>query len=81
MKESEVNKREDESPELGIVGAVISQTVSVEIAAKLLGIGRQTAYNLVRTGQLPGARRLGRRIIISRKAIDAFLEDEDQKST
>lgn len=38
-------------------------TVTVEQAAKLLGIGRSTAYELVRTGDLPSLR-LGRRIVV-----------------
>jgi excisionase family DNA binding protein len=38
-------------------------TVSVEIAAQLLGISRASAFRAVHRGQLP-AIRLGRRIII-----------------
>jgi len=49
-------------------------TMKVEEAARLLGIGRQTAYDLANQGKLPGALRLGRRIVVSRKQLDAFLE-------
>ena len=49
-------------------------TVNVEYAAQLLGIGRQTAYNLAKEGKLPGALRLGRRIVVSRKALEEFLD-------
>jgi excisionase family DNA binding protein len=35
------------------------QTITVEQAAVLLGIGRASAYQLARTGKLPGIRRLG----------------------
>ena len=56
--------------------AIESATLTVEEAAKLLGIGRQTAYDLARQMKLPGARRLGRRIVVARKALDAFLDDE-----
>jgi excisionase family DNA binding protein len=38
-------------------------TLTVEQAAKLLGIGRSTAYELVRTGDIPSLR-LGRRIVV-----------------
>jgi excisionase family DNA binding protein len=38
-------------------------TVTVEQAAKLLGIGRSTAYELIHTGDLPSLR-LGRRIVV-----------------
>ena len=50
-------------------------TMKVEEAAKYLGIGRQTAYDLANRGELPGAHRLGKRIIVSRKALEAFLEE------
>ena len=49
-------------------------TMTVEEAAALLGIGRQTAYDLAARGGLPGALRLGRRWVISRKVLDAWLE-------
>jgi len=49
-------------------------TLKIPEAAKLLGIGRQTAYELVARGQLPGAHRLGRRIVVSRKALLDFLD-------
>lgn len=38
-------------------------TLTVEQAAKLLGIGRSTAYELVHTGANPSLR-LGRRIVV-----------------
>jgi len=50
-----------------------SSTMKVEEAAQVLGIGRQLAYDLASQGKLPGARRLGRRIVVSRKALLDFL--------
>jgi excisionase family DNA binding protein len=38
-------------------------TLTVEQTAKLLGIGRSTAYELVHTGDIPSLR-LGRRIVV-----------------
>ena len=38
-------------------------TLTVEQAAKILGIGRSTAYELVHTGDTPSLR-LGRRIVV-----------------
>jgi excisionase family DNA binding protein len=38
-------------------------TLTVEETAKLLGIGRSTAYELVHTGDIPSLR-LGRRIVV-----------------
>ena len=42
-------------------------TMTVEEAAALLGIGRQTAYDLASQGKLPGLIKLGRRLVVSRK--------------
>lgn len=54
-----------------------SATIKVEEAAHVLGIGRQTAYNLAAQGKLPGALRLGRRIVVSKGALEKFLEARD----
>ena len=48
-------------------------TLKIEEAAKLLGIARQTAYDLANIGQLPGAIRLGKRWVVSKKALDEVL--------
>ncbi len=48
-------------------------TVSVTEAAKLLGIGRGTAYECVRTGELPSIK-LGRRIVIPKRALLALVD-------
>ena len=50
------------------------KTLTVVEAANILGIGRNTAYELARQDKLPGALRLGRRILVSRQALEAFLE-------
>ena len=49
-------------------------TIKVDEAARILGIGRQTAYELARQDKLPGALRLGRRIVVSRVQLEAFLQ-------
>jgi excisionase family DNA binding protein len=49
------------------------KTVTIEEAAKILGIGRSLAYDLAQSGELPGARKLGGRYIVSRAALLAFL--------
>lgn len=58
-----------------------SQTLSVEETAQVLGIGRALAYDLARQGKLPGMLRLGRRIRVSSRILDAYLnggaENED----
>ena len=48
------------------------RTYTVTEAATVLGISRTSAYERVRAGELP-ALRLGRRIVIARAVIDAFV--------
>lgn len=49
------------------------QTVTVEEAAKILGIGRNTAYEAVKQGEIPVIR-IGRRILVSRVALERLLD-------
>ena len=49
-----------------------SRTMTVEEAARELGIGRNAAYDAARTGQLPSIR-IGKRILIPRAALDRML--------
>ena len=51
----------------------VQRTMSVTQAAEVLGISRTTAYECVRTGDLP-ALRLGGRIVVPTQAIDDLLE-------
>jgi len=48
------------------------RTYTVTEAATVLGISRTSAYERVRAGDLP-ALRLGRRIVIARATVDAFV--------
>jgi excisionase family DNA binding protein len=48
-------------------------TYTVSEAAKVLGISRTMAYELAGSGELPGARKLGHRIIVSRPVLEAWL--------
>jgi len=52
-------------------------TVSVGTAARLLGISRNLAYELVRQNRLP-ALRLGRRLLIPKKMLDDLLAGDWQ---
>ena len=51
-----------------------ARTLTVDEAAKLLGISRNLAYELVRLGQIPSVR-LGRRIVVPRAALERVLEE------
>lgn len=54
------------------------QTLKVEEAAKLLGISRAAAYNLAARGELPGARRIGRRIVVLKSVLERYLQGESE---
>ncbi len=51
------------------------KTLTVEEAARELGIGRGLAYEGVRTGAIPAVR-VGRRLIVPRAALDRLLAGE-----
>jgi len=53
-----------------------SRTISVEQAARQLGIGRTLAYELARTGALPGVIRLGGRTVVSRSVLERTINGE-----
>jgi excisionase family DNA binding protein len=53
---------------------VTSLTMTVDEAAQALGISRTLAYELVAGHQLPSVR-LGRRILVPGRALEALLED------
>ena len=49
-------------------------TLNIEDVARLLGINRSTAYELARRDALPvPVIRLGRRMVVSRRAMEALL--------
>lgn len=54
--------------------AIDRQTLTVEEAAMLLGIGRNSAYQAIARGELP-ALRLGRRLLVPRAALERHLAE------
>ena len=48
-------------------------TMTVDEASVLLGIGRSLGYQMAHNGQLPVIR-LGKRLLVSRKAFEAMLD-------
>jgi excisionase family DNA binding protein len=48
-------------------------TMTVEEACRLLGVGGTVGYELARRGELPGVLRLGRRLVVSRPALEHAL--------
>ena len=54
-----------------------SRTVNVETAAKMLGISRGLAYELVSMGKFPvPVIRLGRRLVVPREPLDRLLRSD-----
>jgi excisionase family DNA binding protein len=47
-------------------------TLSVEEAAKLLGIGRNLCYDKAKTGEIPVIK-IGRRLLVPRSALEKLL--------
>ncbi len=51
-----------------------SRTLNIEDAGAMLGISRPTSYKLARADQFPvPVIRIGRRMVVSREAVDALL--------
>ncbi len=48
------------------------QTLTVRETARILGIGRNSAYEAVRTGTIPSLR-IGKRIIVPRAVVERML--------
>ena len=55
-------------------------TMNIETAARVLGIGRQTAYELARQGKLP-VLRLGRRLVVPKAALERMLAEASLQTT
>jgi excisionase family DNA binding protein len=55
------------------------RTMNVDEAAKALGISRASAYELARRGELPGAIRLGGRVVVSKAALERVVNGESER--
>jgi excisionase family DNA binding protein len=47
--------------------------LSVRDVQHILGIGRNATYELIASGRLPSVRITARRIVVTKKALEAFL--------
>jgi excisionase family DNA binding protein len=54
------------------------KTMTVEQAARVLGVGRNSAYQAARAGQIP-AIRIGKRLIVPTAAFEKFLATEPKR--
>jgi len=50
-------------------------TYDMDEAARLLGVGRNSAYEAARSGQIPTIK-IGRRILVPKAALDRMLSGE-----
>ena len=55
------------------------QTHTVEEVAQLLGIGRNSAYEAVRRGEIPSIK-IGKRVLVPRAALDRMLSGVSDRS-
>lgn len=56
------------------------KTYSVPQAAVILGIGKGTAYEWARSGDLPGVLKIGQRFLVSRRVLDAYVNGEQSEA-
>ena len=54
--------------------------MTVSEVAELLHCSTRHIYGLADRGALPGARRLGRKLLVSRRVLEAWLLDDDHAS-
>lgn len=52
------------------------KTLSIEDAAKVLGISRAYAYQQANAGTMPGCKRIGNRFVVSIKRLDEYIDGE-----
>ena len=50
-----------------------SDLLTIPMICEELGIGRTTAYKLIKSGEIPSGR-IGREIIVHRSALDEFIK-------
>ncbi len=55
------------------------RTYTVDEAAEILGIGRNSAYEAIRRGQIPTLR-FGRRVVVPREALEQLLRNTDSET-
>ncbi|MHB8147683.1 MAG: helix-turn-helix domain-containing protein [Vulcanimicrobiaceae bacterium] len=48
--------------------------MTIEEAAQILGIGRASAYELARTGQIPVLKLGAKRLVVPRRALEKLLD-------
>lgn len=52
------------------------KTLSIEEAAKVLGISRAYAYQQANAGKMPGCIKIGNRFVVSIKKLNAYIDGD-----
>jgi excisionase family DNA binding protein len=52
-------------------------TYTVAEGARLIGISRNSLYEALRLGHVPGAIRIGRRLLVSKAVLDSWLANPE----
>jgi excisionase family DNA binding protein len=58
---------------------ICRKTITIEETAKVLGIGRNKAYEAARTGEIPTIR-IGKRILVPSAALEQMLQGSSQEA-
>jgi excisionase family DNA binding protein len=56
--------------------AIERKTLSIEEAAKVLGISRAYAYQKAKADELPGCIKIGARFVVSIKKLNAYIDGD-----
>jgi excisionase family DNA binding protein len=56
--------------------AIERKTLSIEEAAKVLGISRAYAYQQANAGTMPGCIRIGNRFVVSIKKLNEYIDGD-----
>jgi excisionase family DNA binding protein len=68
--------RDGDGPEGATPSTPSRLTYSVDEVAEILGISRSATYECIARGEIP-AKRLGRRVVVVRSALEEFLAQSD----
>ena len=65
-----INRHQAETPDSD------EEFITVKAFSRATGVSRNTIYEAIKQGQLPGVLRIGRRIVIHRKTLEEALPRE-----
>jgi excisionase family DNA binding protein len=63
-------------PAAALAGAKVELLWDLPQVARSLGVSHRTVKRMVAAGELPGVVRLGRRVLVSRRALERWIESK-----